>query len=74
MFVSTFSHSLSLGAEVHADYSYTTSSGSSNHSQYHGHQSGPPPPDVVPGHMNRPKNRLHEAVKINSREASGHVA
>merc|ERR1719237_548452 len=32
-------------------------------------QSGPPP-DVVPGHVNRPKNRLHDAVKYGSREGS----
>ena len=32
--------------------------------------SGGPPPDVVPGHANRPKNRLHDAVKYGSREAS----
>ena len=29
-----------------------------------------PPPDVVPGHVNRPKNRLHDAVKYGSREGS----
>ena len=33
-----------------------------------------PPPDVVPGHVNRPKNRLHDAVKYGSREGSRYEA